>query len=109
MGPPGLARWGRCSAGKASTSWRLTLGTVSAGGTPGVVRRQGRRATDPLQAEVAPAEEPSGSARGSNIVATLLDEGCYLCSARTMYPLLGAHGEPRCLRPLTRPPPGAVR
>jgi putative transposase len=40
----------------------------------------------------------------SQVVATLLDEGVYLCSERTMYRLLGAHNEVRERRDQLRHP-----
>lgn len=81
----------------------------------------------PEDGEERPAAAPSGSARGASrgltaaprdgggavrfadkapkeAYATLLDEGTYLCSARTMYRLLAAQGQVRERRDQLRHP-----
>ena len=53
---------------------------------------------EPRFVDLAPAE----------VYATLLDEGAYLCSERTMYRLLAKHAEVRERRDQLRHPPYAA-
>ena len=48
--------------------------------------------------------DPTPTPTPAEVYATLLDEGVYLCSIRTMYRILAAHGEVAERRRLRRHP-----
>ncbi len=69
-------------------------------------RKAPRALSEAEQQDVLEAlrSERFGDQAPAQVVATLLDQGCYLCSSRTMYRLLRAHGEVRERRDQLRHP-----